>query len=584
MNIYLYIMSLPEAFLICALCLLLVFGVLSWPKENLKIVAPMFYARPFARFVSLRRNKQAVEKKKLQFGSGLSGEFFATSDMLFQRHLAISRDQSKLSVLIDGLAQIKRFSWLGLHTLLITFYLVFMQVSVFDKLIFLNFFVVDSYAVYLKLLILIATCIILVLTSQLKKVIYSFELVLLILFATLGMLLLVSSYNLLSFYLALELQSFALYILAALRRDSEFSTEAGLKYFILGAFASGFLLFGISLIYGFSGTLHFEELFRLLCLSTYEVLPGEVLFFSSIHSVGLLVGFTFVFVGLLFKLGAVPFHMWLPDVYEGAPLIVTCFFAVVPKIAIFGLCCRLLFNTFYSLPELPLNDYFSLVLQPILFFSAFGSILLACFVGLKQKKIKRLIAYSAMGHVGYMLLGVLSGSIAGLSAIFLYLIIYAITSLGLFSLTLSTLQFKGITTPNKSKNLIFIGDLYLVASSNPLLGITFATILFSMAGIPPLSGFIAKFILFFASFNAGVYFLTSVAILASVISCFFYIRFVKNATFVLEKFNSISPVFYSISCAHSIILGCVIFFLLFFILYPGPLFLFAHNLAFLFVF
>jgi len=380
------------------------------------------------------------------------------------------------------------------------------------------------------------------------------ELSVLMLLALLGILLLVSSNDFLMVYLAIELQSLAFYILAALKRDSLYSVEAGLKYFILGALSSGILLFGIALIYGLTGSTDFNIL-----LLTLQGLYFTDSILGEFHTVGVLLGLVFVLVSLLFKLAAAPFHMWAPDVYEGSPMIVTAFFAIVPKIAVFGLLIQILFGTFFEfLPHW----------QTLLIFSAFTSMILGAFGAIQQLKIKRFLAYSAIGHVGYLLVGLSAASIDGLQAVLLYLLLYIVMSISIFAITI---PFYGTQSSFK-----YIAQLKGLAHHHPLLAISFALTLFSMAGIPPLSGFLSKWLIFSSALSSSLVFLAIVGVLTSVIGAYYYIRFSVFMFFTRpdSTFSTIqisSPVAYLI--ASSLLITTLTLF------NPSALLMLSHNLT-----
>nr|ANA57059.1 NADH dehydrogenase subunit 2 [Pyramimonas parkeae]ANA57065.1 NADH dehydrogenase subunit 2 [Pyramimonas parkeae] len=407
--------------------------------------------------------------------------------------------------------------------------------------------ILDDFSSFLKVLILICsfTSILISLDYLKEEKLNSFEPIILILISTVSMLLMVSSYDFISMYLGIELQSLCFYVLAACKRDSEFSTEAGIKYFLLGAFSSGLLLFGCSLIYGFTGLIHFEELAKV---------------FSGIeHTNAIKLGILFLAVGFLFKLTAVPFHMWAPDVYEGAPNSITAFFLITPKIAILGLFVRLFLYSFYD---------FLFSWQVILLISSIASMILACFAAMAQKKIKRLLVYSAIGHVGYMLLAFSCGNLEGIQALFIYLVIYFIMTINMFASILSLRHVK------------YIADLHQLVRTNPLLSITMGVNLFSIAGIPPLAGFCSKFYLFFAAISSSLYLGALIGVLTSVVSCFYYIRLIKIIYFESPK----TWIHYStIDKEKSLILAITSFFILFFFCYPSPLFIFTHKIALTFI-
>jgi proton-translocating NADH-quinone oxidoreductase chain N len=361
---------------------------------------------------------------------------------------------------------VKNVTWLSIQTL---FFMLVLTTSnmLREAVIFNNLLIVDNFTTLIKTIVLLATIIVLLSITEYNKIenFNYFEYVILILLACSGILLLVSSYDLISLYLALELQSFCLYILACLKRTSEFSTEAGLKYFILGAFSSGFLLFGCSLVYGFTGTTNFEQLFHI-----FTGIKESSLFYNII----IIVGFVFVTIGLLFKLAVAPFHLWIPDVYEGAPTSIVTFFAIVPKIALIGLLVRLLFYVFYNL-FLPWEE--------MLILCAIFSILIGTFGALIQKKIKRLIAYSSIAHAGYILIGISCGSLEGIYAAFFYAVIYMVMTILTFTVLLS------VRTRDNNNKIKYLNDLAGLHLSNLPLSLVFAITFFSMCGIPPLAGF-----------------------------------------------------------------------------------------------
>jgi NADH-quinone oxidoreductase subunit N len=323
-----------------------------------------------------------------------------------------------------------------------------------------------------------------------------FEFPVLILLATLGMMLMISANDLISLYLGLEMQSLALYVVAAFRRETVRSTEAGLKYFVLGALSSGMLLYGASLVYGFAGTTQFEQL--------ATVLRGDAV------SAGAVIGLVFVAAGIAFKISAVPFHMWTPDVYEGAPTPVTAFFAAAPKIAAMALFARVLLGPFAGLA----NEW-----QQILIVISVGSMLLGAFAAINQTNIKRLMAYSSIGNVGYALVGLAAGTEQGLRGVLIYMAIYLFMTLGTFACILAMKQ--------KGRMVEQIADLAGLSRTNPMMALAFALFMFSMAGIPPLAGFFAKYFVFLAAVEAELYTLAVIGVLTSVVSAFYYWRIVR---------------------------------------------------------
>jgi NADH-quinone oxidoreductase subunit N len=389
--------------------------------------------------------------------------------------------------------------------------------------------------------------------SLLKQKINNFEYFILILCAVLGLMLLISSYDLISLYLAIEMQSLCLYVLAAAKKDSTFSTEAGLKYFILGSFSSALLLFGISLIYGCTGTTNFENLSLLFA--------GDNLLINDSILQSINIGLIFIAAAFFFKIAAAPLHMWSPDVYEGAPVSSTIFFAVIPKIAMFSVFLRL-FQTVFS-------NFQDLFLSILILFSLV-SVVVGSFVALKQKKIKRLLAYSSISHVGYMLLAFSANSIEGTQALFFYLIIYMITSLILWSLLLSINTSKNI---ERSKTLV---DLSFLSTTNPLLALTGLIAFFSLAGVPPLVGFYAKMSIFLTTVGSSLIYASVFAILTSVISSYYYIRIIKNLYF--EKRDN-TTFFVPVTRSCSLVMGSSSFLLVYFFINPTLLALLAEKMA-----
>ena len=318
----------------------------------------------------------------------------------------------------------------------------------------------------------------------------------LVIFATLGMMLMVSASNLISLYVGLELQSLSLYVLAAFNRDEARSSEAGLKYFVLGALSSGLLLYGISLIYGFAGTTSFAELVTVL--QTDAPVPGIV------------VGMVFVCAALTFKISGVPFHMWVPDVYEGAPTPVAAFFAAAPKLA--GLA---LFTRFLLEPMLSLTTQW----HQVIVFISIASMLWGAFAGLVQTNIKRLLAYSSIANVGYLLVGLVVGGEAGIQALLIYFVIYALNTLGAFGVVLCL--------GRRGKTIESIADLAGLSKTNPWIALAMAILMFSMAGIPPLAGFFGKYFMFLAAVDAGMIPLAVIGLLSSVVTAYYYLRIIK---------------------------------------------------------
>lgn len=369
-----------------------------------------------------------------------------------------------------------------------------------DRTIVLNgMFVMDKFAAFMKILVLIGLLVSIVLSVRYiyQEQMARFEMPILILLAGLGMMLMVSSHNLLGVYMALELQSLSLYVLAAFRKNSLKSAEAGTKYFILGALSSGMILFGTSLVYGFTGTIDFE-------------LISKALQVSDELNLGVLVGLVFILAGLAFKISAVPFHMWTPDVYQGAPTHVTALFAIVPKIAAMALLIRLLFEPFAPLMEQS---------QQIIIFLSAASMLVGAFAAIVQDNIKRLMAYSSIGNMGYALIGVAVGNSEGLGAVVLYLSIYLFMTAGVFAVILS-LRRAGVMVEK-------ISDMAGMSQTNPWMAYTLAILMFSMSGIPPMAGFFGKLFIFQVAIDAQLYALAIFGILTSVVAAYYYLRVIK---------------------------------------------------------
>ncbi len=360
-------------------------------------------------------------------------------------------------------------------------------------------FIADAFGDFMKLLVLAGSAITLIMAMRYieREDMARFEYPVLVLFATLGMLLMISANDMLALYLGLELQSLSLYVVAAFRRDHLRSSEAGLKYFVLGALSSGMLLYGISMIYGFAGTTSFTGL-------AAQFSAGQP------ASLGLIVGIVFLSAGLAFKISAVPFHMWTPDVYEGAPTPVTAFFATAPKVAAMALIVRVMVGPFGDLVA---------QWQQIIWFVSVASMILGALAAISQTNIKRLMAYSSIGHVGYALIGLAAGTEQGVNGILLYLTIYIVMNLGTFACILCMRQ--------KEVMVERIEDLKGLSKTNPAMALALAIFMFSMAGIPPLVGFFGKYYVFLAAIEAELYVLAVIGVLSSVIGAFYYVRIVK---------------------------------------------------------
>ena len=404
-------------------------------------------------------------------------------------------------------------------------------------LAFNDLFVVDAYAVFAKVLIVAAAALAIILSMPFnaRAGIDQFEFPIVLLLSVLGMMMMVSANDLISLYVGLELQSLALYIAAAFRRDSLRSSEAGLKYFVLGALSSGILLYGMSMVYGFAGTTSFSRLAEVFAASDGAT-PG----------VGVIVGIVFVAAGLAFKVSAVPFHMWTPDVYEGAPTPVTAFFASAPKIAAMALFVRVMLE--------PFGELFA-QWQQVIWAISVASMVLGALAAISQTNIKRLMAYSSIGHMGYALVGLAAGNQTGAQGILLYLTIYLFMNLGTFGIIMSMRR--------QGRMVETIADLAGLSRTNPKMALAMAIMMFSMAGIPPLAGFFGKLYVFLAAIQSELYVLAVIGLLTSVISAFYYLRIVKLMYFdePVEAFDQ--PVGREISGIVTVTTVVTVFFLIF---------------------
>ena len=380
--------------------------------------------------------------------------------------------------------------------LLATFILLFNHSVDTSAKLFNNSYTIDYLSLFMKALTLVA-CIFVMLSSfdYIKLIgINKIEYPILILSATLGMMIMISSYDLIVFYMGLELQSLSLYVLASFNRDNYRSSEAGLKYFVLSALSSGLLLYGCSLIYGFSGSTNFD----LIAQNINQLNTGSIF------------GIVFILVGLAFKVSAVPFHMWAPDVYEGSPTSVTAFFAIVPKVAALTVFIRFLYVPFINVVD---------QWQMIIIFISLASMILGAVAAIGQTNIKRLMAYSSIGHMGYALAGLATGSNEGIQSTVIYLSIYLLMNLGIFSCIFMM----------KRKDIFYedIQDLSGLSKNHPIISICLLLLLFSLAGIPPLAGFFAKFYVFMAVIKVKMYTLAIIGLITTVISAFYYLRIIK---------------------------------------------------------
>ncbi len=411
--------------------------------------------------------------------------------------------------------------------------------------LFSGSFIVDPYARVLKLLTLTGAA-----AALLMSIDYwrragglKFEFPVLVLLATTGMMMMISANDLISLYVGLELQSLALYVVAAFRRDSARSAEAGLKYFVLGALSSGMLLYGASLVYGFTGSTDFATI-------AASVQPSGA-------NLGLIFGLVFLMAGFAFKISAVPFHMWTPDVYEGAPTPVTAFFAAAPKLAAMALTVRVLITAFPAV---------TVQWQQIVVFLSIASMALGSFAAIGQTNIKRLMAYSSIGHMGYALVGLAAGSAEGVQGVIVYLAIYLAMTLGTFACILAMRR--------GGRMVEDIDQLSGLSRTSPTMAFLLAMLLFSLAGIPPLAGFFAKFYVFLAAIHSGLYVLAVIGVLLSVVGAYYYLRIVK-----IMYFDAPAERFEPMDAPLAAVLGVSGLFTLLYFVHPAPLVAVAEAAA-----
>jgi NADH-quinone oxidoreductase subunit N len=396
-------------------------------------------------------------------------------------------------------------------------------------------FVIDGFSRFMKLLILAASGVSILLSLEFLRTVMrgNFEFPILILLATSGMMVIISAGDLISLYLGFELMSLSLYVLASFDRDNGRSTEAGLKYFVLGALSSGMLLYGASLIYGFTGTISFPGIAKA----------------ASEGGLGVIFGLVFLLVGLCFKISAVPFHMWTPDVYDGAPTPVTAFFSAAPKAAAMAMFVRVVITAFPTI---------TLQWQQILVFVSVASMGLGSFAAIGQRNIKRLMAYSSIANMGFALVGLAAGTPEGVQGVLIYMTIYVAMTLGAFTCIIA-MRRGGLHVEN-------IADLAGLGRTNPTFALFFAILLFSLAGVPPLAGFFAKLYVFLAAIKAGLYILAVLAVLTSVVGAYYYLSIVK-----VMYMDEPAPAFSPMHGELRIVLAVTGLFVLLFAFYPGPL-------------
>lgn len=474
-------------------------------------------------------------------------EFFLTTSLLILLlYGVIYKNNINQKILI-----IKNLNSIIIYLLSISLLLIFnienISSTLFNGVLFIN-----NFTQFIKIILIISTIICLFIQKNyiLSQKITFFEKNILFIISLLALMLLVSSNHFITLYLAIELQSLSFYILTGSQKQSVFSIEAALKYFILGSIASGFILFGSSILYILTGSLNF---------STIELLLLNINFLKNVpFLLGLLYGFTFIFSGIFFKIGAAPFHFWLPDVYEGAPNNVTTFFAIVPKIAFLGLIIHLFFETFY-----PISFFYTY----FFYISALLSMFIGALSSLKQKKLKRLLAYSSISHVGFILIGFTANALNNIPYILFYIIIYISMSINLWG------SFLGLVI-NK-KPIKYLTDLTNLIKENTILSFIIIISLFSLAGIPPLAGFFSKFLIFLSAIKMNYLNLIFFAIIISVISSFYYLKVIKIIFF--EKLIRKKNIF-QIDKQISIILALNTFFILFLFMEPNILLVILNKI------
>jgi NADH-quinone oxidoreductase subunit N len=435
-------------------------------------------------------------------------------------------------------AEAEVIGWLAIIVIGLAAWLLVQQPAGAQQL-FDGAFVVDAFGRFMKLLTFVAAAGALLLSFDYLRQTRTmkFEYPVLALLATAGMGMMISASNLISLYLGLELQSLALYVMAAIRRDDQRSSEAGLKYFVLGALSSGMLLYGASLIYGFTGSTSFQA------IAAAAAQPGAG------ENIGLIIGLVFLLVGIAFKVSAVPFHMWTPDVYEGAPTPVTAFFAAAPKVAAMALFMRVALASFAGVrPQW----------QQVVAALAIASMVLGALAAIGQSNIKRLLAYSAIGNIGYALIGLAAASPEGARGVMIYLVIYIAMTLGAFACVLAMRRPEGMVEN--------IDELSGLAQTNLAMATVLAILLFSLAGIPPLAGFFAKFYVFVAAVKEGLWTLAIIGVLSSVVGAYYYVRIVK-----IMFFDDPRPRFATVQAKAGLVMAVSALYILLYVVWPAPL-------------
>nr|UPI49009.1 NADH dehydrogenase subunit 2 [Balanophora laxiflora] len=444
---------------------------------------------------------------------------------------------------------VSNVGWLGLLSVLITLLLLASGAPLLTiaHLFWNNFLMRDNFTYFCQILLLLSTAgtILMCFDSSEQERFDAFEFIVFIQLSTCSMLIMISAHDSISMYLAIEPQSLCFYVIAASKRKSEFSTEAGSKYLILGAFPSGILLFGCSMIYGSTGATNFDQLAKIW--TGYEI---------TTQSSGILMGIISIAVGSLFKITAVPFHMWAPDIYEGSPAPVTAFLSIAPKISLSANIARVFIY----------GSSFGATLQQIFFFCSMASMILGSLAALAQTKVKRPLAHSSIGHVGYIRTGLSCGTIEGIQSLLIGIFIYALMTIEAFSIVIALRQ----------PIVKYIADFGALAKVNPIWAITFSLTLFSYAGIPPLAGFCSKFYLFFAALGCGAYSLALVGVVTSVIGCFYYIRLAKRMFFDTPR---IWIIYKPMDRDKALLLALTSSFITLSFLYPSPLFSVTHQMV-----
>ncbi len=437
---------------------------------------------------------------------------------------------------LQGERSLKLMETMALALFGIAGVLVLMQTG--KQVTFSGSFVADAFGRFMKILTLVGAAAAIVMSSDFirREGLARFEFPILIVLSVIGMMMMISANDLIALYIGIELQSLALYVIAAMQRDNAKSSEAGLKYFVLGALSSGMMLYGMSLVYGFSGTVSFEGIARAVAAGK----PG----------LGLVFGLVFVAAGLAFKISAVPFHMWTPDVYEGAPTAVTAFFAAAPKMAAMAMTVRLFVGAFPA----AIGDW-----RQIIVFVSIASMALGAFAAIGQSNIKRLLAYSSIANMGFALVGLAAGAVDGVQGVMIYMAIYLATTLGAFACVLM-MRRDGMLVET-------VDDLAGLSRTNPWMAFAMAMLMFSLAGIPPLAGFWAKFYVFLAAVNAKLYVLAVIGVLTSVIGAYYYLRVVK-----VMYFDQPKPAFEPGAIGLKAVLAVSTGFVLLLSLVPAPLF------------